>query len=159
MKRLLATLSLLFLLPIVVAVAGCNNLSEGDGWKEVQSITYTTENGTTTLTSECEWDIESESISEEEYNNATEEFISIYTFSNHIGKDRKSFKLKADSFIGNTYRLVSRSVGDYSKITINGYTLSYVKVKVISDKVIEIDFKNEVKQISTTSYEITYFEN
>lgn len=160
MKKLFATISIFLLLPIVAAVAGCNTLSEGDGWTEVQSITYTTDKGTTTLTSVCEWDIESESISKEEYNNAPEELKrDIDTFSYYIGKDKKSFKSAADSFIGNTYYCAPRFVGDYNKITINSYTLNYVKVKIISDKVVEIDFKGEVKQISTTSYEITYFEN
>ncbi len=160
MKKLFATLSLLFLLPVIVCAAGCNS-----GWTEVQSITYTTEEGTTTLTSECVWDIDTSVVEQSDYDNATSEqknenyFILELLYDakyETIDIDRNQFIAKADSNIEKSYYHFDH---DYYKFTLKRYTLKYVKVKVISDIVIEIDYDNEIKQISTLSYEITYFKN
>ena len=171
MKKFITALCLFLLLPVVVAVAGCNNLSEGDGWVEVQSITYTTENGTTTLTSKCFYDIKVDAVNQSEYDNVTNEekndnqFIYYCWCDNSLGtdidSDRKNFTTKINSFVGKTYYKFYEEETEfpYDRLTLNSYTIKYVKVKVISDKVIEIDYDNEIKQISTLSYEITYFVN
>ena len=166
MKRLLATICVLLLLPIVVAVAGCNNQNEGNGWVEVQSITYTTENGTTTLTSECEWDCERVEIEKSEYDSApqTQKWIGFYLYGT-INSDRAEFILESNGKVGNTYYYTMNSPDadiqpwPYYKLIVKNYTLNYVKVKLVSDKVVEIDFNNEFKQVSTLTYEITYFKN
>ncbi len=162
MKKLFATICIFLLLPIVIAVTGCNTLNNGDDWKEVQSITYTTDKSTTTLTSECIWECERIEIEKSEYDNAPVESkaFSPSMLREKMNSDRKSFKSSADNKIGSiNYLRNFFSEPEYEKITLTQYSLNYVKVKVISDKVVKIDFNNEVKEVSTISYEITYFEN
>ena len=170
-KKLFSVLVLCIGCVILAASAGCNTLSEGDGWTEVQSITYTTENGTTTLTSKCFYDIKVDAINQSEYDNAPNEeknenqFIYCCWCDNSLGtvidSDRKNFTTKINSFVGKTYYKFYEKETEYpyDRLTLNNYTIKYVKVKAISDKVIEIDYDNEIKQISTLSYEITYFTN
>lgn len=161
-KKLFSVLVLCICCAVLATVAGCNTLSEGDGWVEVQSITYTTEKGSTTLTSQCEWSYDSVEIEKAEYDSAPIESkaFSPSMLREKIDADRKSFKSSADNKIGSIYFLRNFfSEPEYEKITLTRYTLNYVKVKVISDKVVEIDYNKEVKEVSTISYEITYFEN
>lgn len=162
-KKLFSVVALCISCVILAASVGCNTLSEGDGWTEVQSITYTTESGTTTLTSECEWNTNSIIIDKSEYDSIPDEEKNSDSvdFPYYISVDRKDFVSKANEITDKIYYYTGLDINDqivYVKSNPR-YTIKYVKVKVISDKVVEIDFKNEVKQISTLSYEITYFEN
>lgn len=187
-KKLFSVLVLCIGCVILAASAGCNTLPEGDGWTEVQSITYTTENGTTTLTSSYRFNVTTENIEQVEYDSAPDEYkhkteyadyYSIWLEENSI-ISKGSLIDEADSKVGNTHyyclyhinydKLDENNpnnfnpadyieIDGYKKIVIDSYSLNYVKVKIISDKVIEIDFKDKVKQVSTISYEITYFEN
>ncbi|MDE6690988.1 MAG: hypothetical protein K2K04_03375 [Clostridia bacterium] len=169
MKKFITALCMFLLLPIVVAVAGCNNLSEGDDWKEVQSITYTTDKDTTTLTSECVWEYERVEIEKSEYDSAPDNqkrFGSGIFSTSSLDIDRKTFIKSTNGMVGKTY-YYSYHTGDYDhptsffcyKVTVNSYTLSYVKIKFVSDSVLEIDFKGEQKRVNTLSYDVTYFKN
>ncbi len=162
-KKLFSIIALCIGCVILAASVGCNNLSEGDGWVEVQSITYTTGDGTTTLTSECVWDTTSVDISKSEYDNALDGFKpDVYEIPPSvldIELDRIAFKTKVNHYIGNSYYYYNPYTFEYKKTTYTCYILNYVKIKTLSDKVIEIAFKDEVKQVSTISYEITYFIN
>ena len=165
MKKLFACIFVFLLLPIIVVV-GCNTTSD-DGWVELYSITYTTDNSNTTITSECEWDRDREEIDKTEFDSAPQtQKWSGYALSEAINIDREDFITKANEKVGNTY-YYSFHIGDlnnpisifYYKVTVNNYNLNYVKVKFVSDSVLEINFKGEQKRVNTLTYDVTYFKN
>ncbi|MDE7453315.1 MAG: hypothetical protein K2N22_02790, partial [Clostridia bacterium] len=90
MKKLVISLTLVLLTLFCVSTVGCKK----DEWQEVQSITYTTDSGSTTLTSKYHWEITSETIDESEYNNAPWELkMPKLSFAGNITvpKDRNKF--------------------------------------------------------------------
>ncbi len=165
MKKFITALCLFFLLPIICVVSGCNTLNNNNGWTEVQSITYTTENGSTTLTSECVWDYERVEIEKSEYDSAPDDQkVYILSLQKEINIDRNEFIRNANEKVEKTYYSSLNNPGSdiqypYYKTTVNSYTLNYVKVKFVSDSVLEINFKGEQKRVNTLTYDVTYFKN
>lgn len=171
MKRFVTSLCLLFLFPVICVAAGCNQSK----WVEVQSITYTTNEGKKSLASDYTVSIDTCEVTKNEYDSSTSEqknenhFIYDLWYNswrnNSIESDRKNFQEKVDSFVGKTYYLPMQSYENenqtfsYYKYTFNSYKFNYIKVKFISDSVLEIDFKGEQKRVNTQSYDITYFKN
>ena len=157
----------LFLTIVLLAVCacftipftGCDTLSDND-WQEVQSITYTTDSGSKTLTSRYEWKYSSEKITGEEYENAPYSLkIGEYDsfFSGTISIDRTQFYDRVNSDINKTYYRCY--LFEDEKITLTSYTLKYVKIKLLSNNRVEIDYNGQITKVLPTSYEITYFEN
>ncbi|MDE5667304.1 MAG: hypothetical protein K2I29_03595, partial [Clostridia bacterium] len=131
----------------------------------VLSITYKTDSGSKTLTSECDWDVSSEEITKEEY-----DLVSNLTSPEYpnFGVKLTEFKTKADVLVGKTYSYHTRFREDlsspkftdqYYKRKINGYTINYVKVKFVNDGSIEINYDGETTKVLPISYEVKHFEN
>lgn len=160
----------LFLTAILLAVcaccavplAACDTLN-ADDWKEVQSITYTTESGSKTLVSVCVWDTTKEEITKEEYDNAPATFKAYAHSSSDFPPERtidNEFLTIAKNAIGTTdYYSFSTGPYKYAKITYNSYTLKYVKVKFNKNGSLDIDFDGHATTVVPITYEITYFEN
>ena len=186
MKRLLATLGVLLILPLAFAF-GCKKDDEKEEWVEVQHVTwYDKYSGHLVgVSSRLTWVITEEPITPAEYDSAPEELKDNFTLIREevISTDRKSFLAYADKKIGDVYYrrtnyISSPDVHFYDKYTYTSYELGYIKVRFLGNDSIEIKFiENSVeieyygKQIITISpsngyinnsdlpYEITYFEN
>ena len=68
MKKFFSVLMAAVLLMLPVSLSACSG-----GWQEVQSITYTTDTGSKTLTSKYEWNLIRDDISKEEYDKKVKE--------------------------------------------------------------------------------------
>lgn len=150
----------------IVPFAAC-----GDGWEEVQSITYKTNSSSKTLYSKCIWDITYQDILKEEFDNApdkdkqftnSQEYPWMFNPNSNININRKDFINISNKNIGLTvYLAISYGNEDYEykKVTYNSYTLNYVKIKFNSDNSIEINYDGETTKVLPLSYEVSYFED
>lgn len=169
MKKLL-TLCLVLTFILSFSFIGCNKSGK---WQEVQSITYTTTTGTTTFTSKFIWDLEQEYISEEEWNNAPQDFKRRYIedLTNirqpSISKNRKEDIKESTYQINKKYydKCISTYGGlapeEYTYYTIfyKSFEIKYVKIKLHTDGSFELNYGDEYTRILPTTYKITYFEN
>lgn len=152
-----------------IPFAGCETYNSDDEWIEVQSITYTTEDGTKTLTSTYQLNISKESIEQAEFDSApTENKLTIPEGSwgptstkGEITSNRTEFKANFDKRLGipEYYCLKEVDTSSYLKLTLNSYKLIYVKVMLLEDNAIEIKYEDKHIKILPSSYEIKYFEN
>lgn len=171
MKKFISSLCLAILFAMVFVSVGCDS-SE---WKEVQSITYTTESGSTALYSKLCWDLTIEEIEKSEYDEAPKEYKpddeSIpyeYIWQSkemNIGIDnRNELIAEAETKVGNTYYgYYYINYGQppvyYQKVTFISYNIHYVKIRFLKDNSMEINYNDKVIKILPLSYEVTYFTN
>lgn len=176
-----------FLLPLLAAVffilcfTGCNNSaknSDNDGWIEVQSISYSTQDGGDTLTSNYVWDYTEEEITQEEFCNALnispENILEIepgFRFPDINGTipiDQSARKnllnslknLKGTVAYSYIYSVNSQgTIFAFYKRLYSNYTLSYVKIRLFDDNSIEIKYQDNTIKVLPTSYKITYFND
>ena len=166
MKRFCLLLVCLLILPIFFV--GCDKDDEND-FIEVQSITYSIGDETTTLSSTFKTHYTNPiSMSYEEFNTSNEEIIIDYAPStnNQIINCDKSNLNKYKSYLYKTcfYSYTpypdtpTDSANHYYKFKFEKIEEFYVSVKVISDNVLEIkSSQSEISRICTTSYKINYF--
>lgn len=167
MKKICLFLICLIIAPILFV--GCNK-EKDDGFVEVQSITYSIGDNTTTLNSNfkilCNFH---DSISYEEYNNASDELIlespPIFNQTQTINRDKTNLKTYK-SYIGKTYYYCyiynpdtpEDSSNRYYKLKFKEIEEYYIYVRVISENIVEIkNSKDEISRVCTTSYQINYF--
>lgn len=175
MKKLFSILCA-FVISSVVFFAGCS-----DKWTEVQSITYHTDSGAKTYTSMIYYNVTTEYITQEEYNelpeNQKRKFCFKSSYLREIDVNRKQF---IDEFnkdlennnveIGKVYYSTYYEETDweqkspvYIKYIINYQELRYIKIKFTDNDWIEINYyeggKSKIIHVKPASYEITYFED
>lgn len=149
-------------------------------WQEVQSVTFNESGRARTITSTCEWEIITESITKSEYESAPDENkIEDKSISNlqEIDIDRQSFIAHAEEKVGSVfygYDYWFTNSGEnkayfYYKYTLKSYKLDYVKVNILENDGLEINYYKDIIKISPSEngylndsdlpYKITYFEN
>lgn len=147
------------------------------GWEEIQSITYTTESETKTLTSTYVFDYKIEKIVKEEYNPNLQNQITVSP-QGIIPKNRKDFidKLKNNKnkiehfhYYQNNNGIIADGPIDesyyevFEKKSFFDYKLEYVKIKFFNDNTIGLNYYQDDNiftiRILPTSYTITYFND
>lgn len=171
MKKLLAAImaSVIFIFPL--SLSSCSG-----GWQEIQSITYTTDTGSETLTSSYIFDYTTEDITEAEYNPDLQDQITI-SYRGKIPKNRKEFidelsdnknKVEHSHFYRNDEGMIANGPIDgyyevFTKTTFFGYTIHYIQIKFYEDGSFELKYyENDDEKsvhILPSSYEITYFNS
>lgn len=171
MKKLLATICIFLLLPIVCVSAGCNTSNSNGNWVEIKSIRYYLnrplngyhETEEYRLTSFYECEIVTEEVTQEEYDNASnEQKVEISSYG-YIASNRQEFISSLKKFRNTPFYNYRYS---YSKNIIKNYKLYYVKVKFLDNNCLELsyydtynDHDHITMRVMPLSYEITYFEN
>lgn len=161
MKKFIIALSLLLVFVFSMPFTACKSK-----WTEIQSITYTTQEGTTTLTSKYKWEYDKTEITEEDYNNAPEELKYPYISTSHnIPINRQNTLSELKNLVGKTvYGYNLPSANKYCKYTLKKLNIYYVKIIFDKDKNFKVSYYNEnnilfTEQVVSNSYKITYFDN
>ena len=164
MKKFFSAFLTAILLVFPISLSACSNDGE---WKEIQSIYYRTETGSTTVTSTYTWDIEYEDISQEEYDAAPQEYkegaIDVYG-GMQIDRKKQLSKLSEYkqivyyfNYSRDEYRLVNPDV--CSKRTYKNYEINYLKIRFMGDGSFELKNGDTTIRVLPTSYQITYFSS
>ncbi len=157
-KKLITPIILLALcICCIVPFAGCDS-----GWVEVQGIICNLDDGSKIVAySSCTWDITTEEITKEEYDNTPNELRKTPPSSSQvIPINRTEFIENANNLVGNTYYYARYTYHNivYEKYTCKNYEIQYLKIK-ISGKTIEIDNNDNIEKYSFVSNEIIYFND
>lgn len=171
MKKFFAVLMAAVLLILPVSLSACSG-----GWQEVQSITYTTDTGSKTLTSTYIFDHTTVDITKEEYNPDLQDQITV-SYHGNIPKSRKEFidelsnnknKVEHFHYYRNDEGMIATGPVDgyyevFRKTTFFNYTIHYVQIKFYEDGSFELRYYENNETISAhvlpSSYEITYFND
>ena len=170
MKKFFSVLMATVLLILSVSISACASTTSetGDGdWIDVQSITYTTETESKTLTSTYEWVYEGDTVDMEEFSNATSDQIFPYYLRGDIDSEKSNLPENPSKFFGSTYYAQFNSntfaPGSFWFVTIMDYKEHYVKVKLSIDGSMDLSYYENgtttSKHILPVSYEITYFNS
>ena len=170
MKKFFAVLMAVVLLILPMPLSACSG-----GWQEIQSITYTTDTGSKTLTSNYEWNLIRDDISKEEYDSASNDLKypigSTITSYGTIPIDRNNLLTKLSQKQGKTYYRCMCNIDyegnieilGYEKVYFDNYKIFFVNLKSIDKSEFEIRYyENEeiiTKHVFPLSYEITYFND
>lgn len=153
------SLSILCVLVIFCAVIlfGCNqsnkNLYEEQGYTAVYKIEYANNDSLTSLTSFYEFSIETEEITEDEYNSLDYDFYD----NSHYTMNTKNYSLDETGKIYKYYGNLDDNLGYYI-ITITSFEARYLYVKILENNKFElIDTDENHNIIYTTYYSIEYF--
>lgn len=162
MKKFFSAFLTAILLVFPISLSACSNDGE---WKEIQSITYRTETGGTTVTSTYTWDIEYEDISQEEYDAAPQEYKegAIYAYGEmQIDRKKQLSELSEYkqivyyfNYSRDEYGQVNRDV--CSKRTYKNYKINYLKVRFMGDGSFELKNGDTTIRVMPSSYVINYF--
>ena len=171
MKKLL---SALLVIAFALCFVGCGETTNnedgsasGKDWQEIQSITYCLQEGKEkTLTSSYEWEYKDfEVITEEEFSNAPTELKNpFFYYSQNINLNKDNLPENPSQYFNKTcyfedYDRYNRY--RYTKCTITGFSIRYVKIHFLSDNKFEINYLDGVQFITETivphSYKITHF--
>lgn len=161
MKKFFSAFLTAILLVFPISLSACSNDGE---WKEIQSIYYRTETGSTTVTSTYTWDIEYEEISKEEYDAAPQEYKDCFIRSYgemQIDKKKQLSELsecKQKTYYFN-YSRDESSLYDYIKRTYKNYEINYLKIRFMGDGSFELKNGDTTIRVLPTSYQITYFSS
>lgn len=164
MKKFFSAFLTAILLVFPISLSACSNDGE---WKEIQSIYYRTDTGSTTVTSTYTWDIEYEDISQEEYDAAPQEYKegAIYAYGG-MQIDRKKQLSELSEYKQIVYYFnysrdengqVNRDV--CSKRTYKNYEINYLKIRFMGDGSFELKNGDTTIRVLPTSYQITYFSS
>ena len=162
MKKFFSVLMAAILLILPVSLSSCSG-----GWQEVQSITYTTDTESKTLTSTYEWSYEGDMAGRDEFINAPSDEIFPYALHGNIDSEKGNLPENPSKFFGNSYYAQFTSdpfgVAPFWFVTITDYEEHYVKVKLLSDGSIDLKYYENntiiTKHILPISYVITYFND
>lgn len=160
MKKFFSAFLTAILLVFPISLSACSNDGE---WKEIQSIYYRTETGSTTVTSTYTWDIEYEDISREEYDAAPQEYKEGSTGSHgEMEIDRKKQLSELSQFKQKTfYYMAYTEHGQLiiRKMTYKNYEINYVKIRFMGDGSFELKNGDTTIRVLPTSYKVTYFSS
>ena len=166
LRKILSILLLVAICSALILLTGCSNEFE-----KVHSVTYTMDGKTYTVTSTYGISISgsSEACSESEYNSAEHKFNSsdMPKFVGYeLNKNSETIAAfgtlkdsdKGDSFvIKNTYNNPPVTQTTYKKYTFEGFSYSYVYVKIVDDDTIVIKQNGNETTYNVSSYSITKF--
>lgn len=166
LKRIISCLLLITVCLAVLLCTGCSN-----DFEKVHSVTYTMDGKTYTVTSTYGISISGtgEDCSESDYNSAEHKFNS-YDIPKFVGYelDKNSETIasfgtlkdgdKGDVFVvKHTYNNPPVTQTTYKKYSFEGFTYSYVYVKVVDDDTIIIKQNGNETTYNVSSYSITKF--
>lgn len=168
MKKFFSVLMAAVLLILPVSISACTSTtsetSDGD-WIEIQSITYTTDTESKTLTSTYEWVYEGDTVGRDEFINAPSDKKFPYTLHGNIDSEKGNLPEDPSGYFEKTYyaRFSQNDFNLFWLVTITDYKEHYVKVKLLSDGSMDLSYyENNItttKRILPVSYEITYFND
>ena len=171
MKKLLISL---LVITFALFFVGCGETTtnedgsvSGKDWQEIQSITYCLQEGKeTTLTSSYKWEYtDLEYITEEEFSNAPTELRNpFFYYSQNLTINKDNLPENPSQYFNkpcyfSNYDSHNRYL--YTKCTITGFSIRYVKIHLLSDNKFEINHFDGTQFITETilpqSYKITHF--
>lgn len=164
--------AILLILPVSLSACSSDlpddpDQSDGSGstsneWMEIQSITYSTDAKTDTITSEYVWICEDRTpIEMDEYLSAPNDQHFPYSLADSIDIEKEQIPDNPSQYFGKTY-YARQGYIYFKQVKIVGFETRYVKIKLFDNGSIDLNYHYQngsyvTKHILPISYEITYF--